>query len=128
MTDYTTLQYHLANKTQIDFVLKLLSGILGIVLNIVLIPKYSLIGVGIATFSANLFYLILSMIIIIPGLRIKYPAEILNPVLLSLIPYGLCVFFVLDKLVLLPALKMIFLLIIFHASYWIFARFSPVKK
>lgn len=128
LTDYTTLQYHLANKTQIDFVLKLLSGILGIVLNIVLIPKYSLIGVGIATFSANLFYLILSMIIIIPGLRIKYPAEILNPVLLSLIPYGLCVFFVLDKLVLLPALKMIFLLIIFHASYWIFARFSPVKK
>ena len=128
LTDYTTLQYHLANKTQIDFVLKLLSGILGIILNIVLIPKYSLIGVGIATFSANLFYLLLSLIIIIPGLRIKYPKEILNPVLLALIPYGLCVFFVLDKLVLLPALKMIFLLVIFHASYWILARFSRVKN
>jgi len=118
LTDYTTLQYHLANKTQIDFVLKLLSGIIGVLLNVILIPKYSLIGVGIATFSANLFYLILSLVIVIPGLRISYPRTVLNKVFLSLIPYFLCAFFVVDFLILLPALKMVFLLVIFYFSYW----------
>ena len=56
LTDYTTLQYHLANKTYIEFIIKLFSGIVGIVLNIVLIPKCGLEGVGIATLSANFLY------------------------------------------------------------------------
>lgn len=128
LTDYTTLQYHLAKKTQIDFVLKLLSGILGIVLNVVLIPKYSLIGVGIATFSANLFYLILSLIIIIPGLRVKYPAAIMNKILLAFVPYFLCVFFVVDKLEMTPVIKMVFLLVLFHFSYWMINRFDKNHK
>ena len=34
LTDYTTLQYHLANKTYIDFIIKLTSGIANVVLNI----------------------------------------------------------------------------------------------
>ena len=55
LTDYTTLQYHLANKTYIDFSIKLISGIVGVVLNIVLIPKFGLIGVGIATLIANFY-------------------------------------------------------------------------
>ncbi len=122
LTDYTTLQYHLANKTQIDFVLKLLSGILGIALNIILIPKYSLIGVGIATFSANLFYLVLSLLIVIPGLRIRCPGAILKNVFLAFVPYFFCVFFVVHKLVLSSALKMVFLLIIFHFAYWLLSR------
>ena len=128
LTDYTTLQYHLAKKTQIDFILKLLSGILGIALNIILIPKYSLIGVGIATLSANLFYLILSLIIILPGLRIKYPAAIMNKILLAFIPYFLCVFLVMDKLVMTPVVKMLFLLLIFHFSYWFITRFDRKHK
>lgn len=128
LTDYTTLQYHLANKTQIDFVLKLSSGILGIILNVILIPKYSLYGVGIATFSANLFYLLLSLIIVIPGLRISYPSNVLNKVFLSLIPYLVCVFFVVDYLVLPPALKMIFLLVIFYCSYWFLGKIFKYCK
>lgn len=124
LTDYTTLQYHLANKTQIDFALKLLSGVLGIVLNLILIPKYSLIGVGIATFSANLFYLLLSLIIVLPGLRISYPKAILNKVIISTIPYLLGVFFAIEYLVLPPALKMVFVLIVFYFTYWILSRFD----
>ncbi len=118
LTDYTTLQYHLANKTQIDFVLKLLSGILGIVLNVVLIPKYSLIGVGIATFSANLFYLLLSMVIVLPGLNLEYPKEILNKVFWALIPYSACVFLAKHSY-LSPSMKMLSLLAVFHLSYWL---------
>jgi len=125
LTDYTTLQYHLANKTQIDFILKLLSGILNVVLNIILIPKYSLIGVGIATLSANLFYLLLSFVIIIPGLGLKYPKDIMNNILLSFIPYTLFAWIVPDSFILVPGVKMVFLLIVFHLSFW---TLNKVKK
>lgn len=124
LTDYTTLQYHLANKTQLDFILKLCSGVLGIILNVLLIPKYSLIGVGIATFSANLFYLLLSLLIVIPGLRISFPGVIFKKIFLAFVPYFLCLFFIVDCLLLSPALKMLFLLIIFYFSYWLLSRFQ----
>ena len=78
LTDYTTLQYHLANKTYIDFIIKLTSGIANVVLNILLIPKYGLIGVGMATLIANFLYFLLSVIIVLPGLRLIYPKLIFN--------------------------------------------------
>lgn len=88
MTDYTTLQYHLANKTHIEFIIKLISGIIGVILNVILIPKAGLIGVGIATFAANFLYCILSMIIVLPGFKIWCPKNILCNIVLSSIPAG----------------------------------------
>ena len=127
MTDYTTLQYHLANKTYIDFVLKLISGIVCIVLNVVLIPKYSLIGVGIATLAANLLYLLLSMLIVLPGLRLHYEKSVMNKILISVIPFVCCILVLYNinipawiKLVLAPA--------VFYVSYWFFALKSASKK
>lgn len=70
LTDYTTLQYHLANKTHIEFIIKLISGIANIALNILLIPRMGLVGVGIATLGANFLYFLLSVIIVLPGLRL----------------------------------------------------------
>ena len=86
MTDYTTLQYHLANKTQIEFVIKLISGIIGIGLNFALIPKLGLIGVGIATFTANFLYWLLSIIIIIPNLNLYFPKNITLRILIAMLP------------------------------------------
>ena len=117
MTDYTTLQYHLANKTHIDFILKLLSGIVCITLNVILIPKYSLIGVGIATLAANFLYLFLSMIIVIPGLRLHYENRILSKVLMSLLPFAASVLILLN-IDMLPWLKLILAPAIFYLSYW----------
>jgi O-antigen/teichoic acid export membrane protein len=86
MTDYTTLQYHLANKTHIEFIIKLISGIIGVALTFALIPKFGLIGVGIATFSANFLYCLLSMIIIIPNLNVYFPGTMILRILTALIP------------------------------------------
>lgn len=72
LTDYTTLQYHLANKTYIDFIIKLTSGIANILLNILLIPELGLEGVGIAALGANFLYFLLSIIIVLPGLRLIF--------------------------------------------------------
>ena len=86
MTDYTTLQYHLANKTHIEFIIKLVSGIIGIILNVVLIPKIGLTGVGIATFSANFLYWLLSVIIVIPNLNLRFPKNTILRIILTAVP------------------------------------------
>lgn len=118
LTDYTTLQYHLANKTYIEFIIKLTSGIANIVLNILLIPKLGLEGVGIATLGANFLYFLLSIIIVLPGLRLIFPKLIISRMMLSFIPFGI-LYFVFSNYITLPALfEMLSLMFIFYISYW----------
>ncbi len=118
LADYTTLQYHLANKTYIDFVIKLISGVAGIVLNIVMIPKYGLIGAGIATFGANFLYFFLSTIIVLPGLRLIYPTLTIFRMLLSFIPFA-GLYYLFNTQLKVPALfEMITLMAVFYLCYW----------
>ena len=122
MTDYTTLQYHLANKTYIDFIIKLTSGIIGVILNIILIPKMGLIGVGAATMLANLSYLLLSLIIVLPGLRLIYPTLTFLRIFLALIPMvGLHYFYSTNE-ALPPLFKMLSLLAVFYICYFSLQR------
>lgn len=86
MTDYTTLQYHLANKTHIEFTIKLISGIIGVALNFALIPKLGLAGVGIATFAANFLYWLLSVLIVIPNLNLYFPKNAIVRIIAAFIP------------------------------------------
>lgn len=120
MTDYTTLQYHLANKTHIEFVIKLVSGIICAVLTFVLISKSvaisaalakfsqnfdgviasyiakfaanfknGLVGAGIATFIANFIYWLLSIIVVLPDMNLKFPKNTSIRIALAAIPsYG----------------------------------------
>ncbi len=122
ITDYTTLQYHLANKTYIDFIIKLTSGIIGVILNIVLIPKYGLLGVGIATLSANLSYFLLSLIIVLPGLRLIFPMLTLSRILLAFAPLA-GLYYLFGKFSVMPAAcEMIVLLVVFYACYYALAK------
>lgn len=122
LADYTTLPYHLANKTYIDFILKLISGIVCIVLNVVLIPKMGLEGVGIATLAANFVYFFLSAVIRIPNLELQYPARTILRMLISFLPFAL-VSEVFKGYQQVPAMvQMIVLLLIFYATYWILSR------
>jgi len=119
MTDYTTLQYHLANKTHIEFTIKVISGIVGVVLNFVLIPKLGLIGVGIATFSANFLYFLLSIIIVLPNLNLRFPKYTMLKMLTALIPTS-CIFYILKTQTfnIKPAVEMSMILIIFYVCYY----------
>lgn len=94
MTDYTTLQYHLANKTHIEFNIKLISGIIGVILNIILIPKIGLVGVGIATFAANFLYWLLSVIIVLPDLNLSFPKNTITRLAISAIPTAGIIYFI----------------------------------
>ena len=118
ITDYTTLQYHLANKTYIEFIIKLTSGIVGVILNILLIPKMGLEGVGIATLSANFLYFLLSIIIVLPGLRLIYPTLTLARIFLAFLP---CVglYYLYNQTSGMPALfEMLSLLAVFYICYY----------
>lgn len=122
ITDYTTLQYHLANKTYIDFIIKLTSGIVGVVLNILLIPKYGLIGVGIATLGANFLYFVLSIIIVLPGLRLIFPYLTLSRMLVASLPsIGLYILF--NKgYGFVPLIEMLSLVLVYYVFYWILSK------
>lgn len=121
-TDYTTLQYHLANKTYIEFIIKLISGIVGVALNIILIPTHGLVGVGIATLAANFLYFVLSIIIVLPDLRLRFPFKTVLKMFISAIPVAF-VYMVFTKMNIDKALfEMITLLVGFYICYWILGR------
>ena len=86
LTDYTTVQYHLANKTWITFIIKLLSGISNVLLTLYLVPIMGLKGVGIAVFASNFIFYILSSIIRLPNLALLFPQKNLACIMLSFVP------------------------------------------
>lgn len=122
LSDYTTLQYHLANKTYIDFILKLISGIVGIAANIILIPKIGLEGAGIATLSANFIYFFLSVIIRIPNLEIYCPSRTIIRMILAFVPFCL-VLYGFKSIPQVPAiLQMAVLMFVYYVIYWVLSR------
>lgn len=127
-TDYTTLQYHLANKTYIDFIIKLISGIVGVALNIILIPEHGLVGVGMATLVANMLYFLLSITIVLPDLRLKFPYKTFLKMILSSLPMVVLYILFIKMNVNRSIFEMLTLLIGFYGVYWlagkIFPRFS----
>lgn len=128
LTDYTTLQYHLSNKTYIDFIIKIISGVIGICLNIFLIPEMGLIGLGIATLGANFIYYFLSAIIVLPNLSLKYPVkQLINMFFGFFILYG--VYLIIHKAEIISApIQMVLLLFVFYFIYFLFeGRFKNKK-
>ena len=124
LTDYTTLQYHLANKTYIEFIIKLISGIVGVVLNILLIPDYGLAGVGIATLSANLLYFLLSIFIVLPGMRLNFPFKTIIKMFVTFIPVALIYVAYNNYGINMPIFEMLSLLVLFYLCYWGICKFS----
>lgn len=119
MTDYTTLQYHLANKTYIELIIKLVSGISGLILNWILILKMGLIGAGLATMLANLIYLILTTVIVLPGLELKFPKNTLLRILICFIPTVTIFYIVKNYCNFIPcSVQMLGILTIFYIFYY----------
>ena len=129
LTDYTTLQYHLANKTYIEFAIKLISGIIGVILNIILIPKMGVIGVGIATFAANFLYCLLSMVIIVPNLELSFPKNTVLSIVLASLPSAL-ILYALSKSsqIISGGIQMCILLASFYLIYFLIRKYIIVKE
>ncbi len=118
MTDYTTLQYHLANKTHIELILKIVSGVVGVGLNIILIPRYGIYGVGIATFMANFLYWLLSIVFVLPDFKLNLPKNTIIRMFISFIPV-VCAYILLKVFASnIPGIVQMFLLLgLFYAIY-----------
>lgn len=125
LSDYTTLQYHLANKTHIDFIIQLISGIVNVAVNIILIPKMGLVGVGIANLSANLLYVILSSIIVLPGLRFRVPYKTISLMMISAVPAGVIYYLYKSGVSLPPLIEMLSIVGVFYLTFWLMNSASP---
>ena len=127
LTDYTTLQYHLANKTWIGFIIKLLSGLTNVALTIYLIPILGLKGVGIAMLATNFTYYFLSSVIRLRGLAMTLPTKQVACILTSLLPIiVLYYFFCKNNIGFSSGVQMYSLLVLFYAIYFVIHKiFKP---
>ena len=100
----------------------MLSGIAGVILNILLIPQYGLVGVGIATLSANILYFLLSIIIVLPGLRLIYPVLIINRIIISIMPCILLYYTFANIGHVQAIFEMLILLGVFYGIYFTLAK------
>ena len=124
LTDYTTLQYHLANKTWITFIIKLTSGISNVLLTLYLIPKMGLTGVGVAMLTSNFLFFFLSTVIRLKNLGMLVPRRQLSCIIISAIPIALLYKFVfVNNSAISTNLQMLAMLLGFYMIYDIVHRF-----
>jgi len=85
LTDYTTIQYHLTQKTYITTLIRFIPGLIGIYLNIAFIPEYGLWAVGWVTLFTSVLYFLLSVVVIADkSLTWKIPFADIRDALISL--------------------------------------------
>ncbi len=85
LTELTTLKYYLVKKTEIDMALRLSSGVAGLILNFILLPKYGLWAVGFAALFSQLLYLALSFIINVENIKSVFPYKQVLKVFTSIV-------------------------------------------
>ena len=122
--EYTTLQYHLIKKTYIDTVIRLVSGIAGIVLNIILIKKMGLVGLGIATLAGNVLYFLLSVFIVVPGLEWKIPFEKILKIVICFVPVAF-LYFIFKKTGLHYGMQIVLLALTYYLGYSFVQTIKP---
>lgn len=117
LAEFTTIQYHLVNKTYIDTILKLAAGGIGIVLNILFIPKFGIAAVGYTALIVNICYFLLSLLCVVNNLKWKFPKTEIFMFTLSCIPMFLAYLF-LSRLNAHFIISMIVLLVIYYLTYF----------
>ena len=119
LADYTTMQYHLANKMYINTIIKVFAGLVGLVLYYFLIKYYGIIGVGIAALITNFVYFALSVVITVDGLKWQVPWGNIAKLTLAFIPFGL-VWGLFQKFSFIhPVFEMLILLVVYYAAYFV---------
>lgn len=124
--EYTTLQYHLIKKTYIDTIIRVISGIIGIFLNIVLIMKMGLTGLGIATLAGNALYFILSILIVIPNLDWQVPYRKIMKIIVCFIPVFV-LYFIFNRFHIHYGIQIFILASVYYLSYTLIQKIMPDK-
>lgn len=124
LTEYTALQYHLAKKTYINMVIKIFAGSIGLLLNVLLIKKMGLVGVGIAAIITNFAYFVLTALITVQNLGWRAPYRDLTRILVSFLPFALLYFIFNNFFPIQRALQMISLFVFYYATYFTIRKFE----
>lgn len=124
--EYTTLQYHLIKKTYIDTVIRVISGLAGVFLNIILIMKLGLVGLGIATLAGNILYFILSVLIVIPNLEWQVPYKKIGKIFICFLPM-MFLYFLFNKIHLHYGLQITILAMTYYGIYAVIQETMPDK-
>ena len=111
-----------ANKTYILTVLKVLSAVSGLVLNIFLIKKLGLIGVGVATLSSNILYFVLTLTVTLPNLEWKAPYKKIIHIFICFIPFSIIWYF-LQRTSVIPILQINILLFSYYLLFYMTRKF-----
>lgn len=121
LAEFTTIQYHLVNKTYIDTILKLVAGGVGIVLNILFIPQFGIIAVGYTALIVNICYFLLSIIFVVDNIKWKIPKTEIFMFGLSCLPM-FAAYFILSRLNINFLFSIMILLVIYYSSYFMLNR------
>lgn len=121
-TDYTTFQYHLSNKTYILTILKVVSAIIGLVLNIILIKNMGLIGIGVATLISNILYFVLTIVVVLPNLEWKIPFKRITHLLLCFLPASV-IWYLMSATNIHPMFQINILLVFYYTLFYFINRF-----
>ena len=127
LADYTTMQYHLANKMYINTILKVSAGGLGLVLYYFLIKYHGIVGVGIAALITNFVYFALSVVVTVDGLKWQVPWTRIFQLGLSFVPFGIIRAVFHKNPVLPPVYEMLILLAVYYFAYFVLS-FVRVRR
>jgi O-antigen/teichoic acid export membrane protein len=122
LTEYTTMQYLLSKKTYLNTIIRVISAIIGLGLNIVLIIKMGLVGLGIATLASNIFCFLLSIIINVKNLEWQVPYRKLTQIALAFIPALIFYYYVLKDVNWNIFIETGLILIIYYAVYMLIIK------
>lgn len=127
LSDFTTLQYILSKKTYINTIIRIVSAIVGLALNIILIPKMGLLGLGIATLCGNMLYFLLSVFIVVDDLKWQIPYKQISYILLAFLPASL-LYLLMQKVGTIPSLiEAILLLSVYYLTYYVATKNTRVN-
>lgn len=121
-SDYTTMQYHLSNKTYILTGLKITAGLIGFALNVYFIKTMGLFGAGVATLGADILYFVLTVLVVVPNLEWKIPYKKMFHLGVCFLP-ATALWFVFQNSVVLPIYQMLILLIVYYTCFYLLRGF-----
>ncbi len=127
MTDFTTLQYHLSKKTYLDTIIRVISAITGLVLNVIFIKKWGLVGLGIATLIGNIVYFLLSTIVVVPNHGWQVPYKKFAQILISFVPASALYVYLLKDLKLNLVFESLILLVVYYLTYFVIAKLTDKR-
>lgn len=123
--EYTTMKFLLVKKTYLDTIIRVVSAVIGLALNILLIKKMGLVGLGIAALISNILYFLLSLCIRIPNLNWQVPTKKFQKIFISFVPVLIFYEYILKNVELNVGINLSLFLMVYYLGYFLVTKIYP---